>query len=173
MFNGQGIYFHSETFFQPNNVIITYLTFNAIQTICNECIYPLKHHKDTPGTFSIDTFVLHLIFTFMFLDDIGIHSWTITTTKWKWVSRAAGPDLPSHSPRPHPNLSMVDCISKTRMPLFADRRVSVWGHLVFSCQFYVALWCKDYDRNKNNCGHERCKNIVPKCYCGDKGLVIS
>ena len=80
--------------------------------------------------------------------------------KWKW----------SHS---WTSLPMVDCISKTRMPLFADKRVSVGGHLVFSCQFYVGLWCKDYDRNKNNCGHEHCKNIVAKCYCGDKGLVIA
>ena len=74
---------------------------------------------------------------------------------------------------PHCNLSMVDCISKTRMLLFADKRVSVEGHLVFSCQFYVGLWCKDYDQNKNNCGHEHCTNIVPKCYCGNKELVIS
>ena len=92
----------------------------------------------------------------------------IAITKWKWESPLAWLCLTSH-----PNLSMVDCISKTRMPLFVDKRVSVGGHLVFSCQFYVGLWCKDYDQNKNNCGHEHCTNIVPKCYCGDKGLVIS
>ena len=92
----------------------------------------------------------------------------IALTKWKWESPLAWLCLTSH-----PNLSMVDCISKTRMPLFVDKRVSVGGHLVFSCQFYVGLWCKDYDQNKNNCGHEHCPNIVPKCYCGDKGLVIS
>ena len=96
--------------------------------------------------------------------------------KWhchSWINDEKENESHSCNKSPHPNLSLVDCISKTRMPLFADKRVSVGGHLVFSCQFYVGLWCKDYDRNKNNCGHEHCKNIVAKCYCGDKGLVIA